>query len=58
MFAMCWKCCNKITQELPRDPNLGVSASTLIGCKAELRITDFNSAQKLCPLQKEVDNLK
>jgi len=49
MLAMCWKCTHQITEE-----DVSGAFSRLIGCKACEQVTDFNTAQKYCPVTKEL----
>lgn len=49
MLAMCWKCCHKITE-----PDATGMFERLIGCTACDKVTDFSTAQKYCPVTKEL----
>ena len=48
-IPLCWRCKDKIFGELPRKTG-GVTASTLIGCKANPKIKDYTDAEKMCPI--------
>lgn len=50
-IPMCWKCASKITE-----PNQDDTGFTLVGCKENDKIHDYDDAQKLCPVVKELDN--
>lgn len=45
MFPICWKCCNCIKADVPNS-----TAQTMVGCKENPKIKDFNDAQMHCPL--------
>jgi len=45
MLAMCWKCTHQITE-----PDVTGMFERLIGCEICAKITDYQSAQKYCPL--------
>ena len=49
-IPLCWKCANRITA-----PITDSKAFTLVGCKECKEITDYNSAQELCPVLKEME---
>lgn len=49
-IPLCWKCKDKIFGELPCEASNGVIPSTLIGCKANPDIKDYNDAENLCPI--------
>lgn len=49
MLAMCWKCTYQITEE-----DESGAFSRLIGCKACDKVTDFSTAQKYCPVTREI----
>ena len=47
MIPICWKCCNKIVAPIDAPT---YQAYTLIGCKEEKKIKNYNDAQKFCPI--------
>ena len=48
----CWKCASNIVQ-----PNKDDSGFSLIGCKEEDKIKNYNDAEKMCPLfAEELEN--
>lgn len=46
-IPMCWKCAFKILK-----PNADDSGFTLVGCKKNKDIHDYDDAKKLCPVIK------
>lgn len=59
-IPMCWKCCNRITEEATDDSKvkfiavaLGAKSIVLKGCKEEPNIKSYNDARTMCPLFKE-----
>jgi len=46
---MCWKCTHQIVEMDESE-----TFSRLIGCTACDKVTDFNTAQKYCPVTKEI----
>lgn len=45
MFPMCWKCWNCLKADIENS-----TAQTMVGCKENTKIKDFNDAQHMCPL--------
>jgi len=43
-IPMCWKCASKITK------SNGDGSSSLVGCKEDDNIHNYNDAEKLCPV--------
>lgn len=50
MIAMCWKCRDVITKPVEVMEGFETGAREMVGCDANAKITDFETAQQFCPL--------
>ena len=56
-IPMCWKCRDVIMEEMPDEAVNGIVPSTIVGCKVNTAIKNYNDAEELCSILPAITEL-